>query len=393
MAIQIASYDKPSVRAEVDATPHALRVALYDQSGNPIISFGGSSTQAAPGYTRLEDGSTTQLGTIDSHGNLAVAQGTPAAAGAPWPVSQGQPAQTTGTITANLQTVSAAITGYVQSIITLHGTYAGVTFNIEASDDGGTTWYQVGAQDDTLGNYNPGNGHVTPGSNATKSYRVNHPGYTTLRVRADGYSSGTATVNINPVASPTAINPGTGYGLPVTIFGGSNSVPAGSPADASAPSSALNVGSYPSVYDPLGNSYNRVRGNYNVPAATLGLASAASTVATRTGADQTTSNANWSGKGLLLHVAISAYAGAATFTPSLQWKTAAGTYLTVWTAAAALSGNGDYSYRLYPSALDLGGVTEEKQIPLPKDWRVLLTYSGNGTTDAATTLAEGTVLI
>jgi hypothetical protein len=79
--------------------------------------------------------------------------------------------------------------------ISISGTYAGVTFIIEASDDGGTTFFPIQA-------INNGTGQAattwTPGTNASASYDVAVGGFTHIRVRATAWTSGTANVGVTP---------------------------------------------------------------------------------------------------------------------------------------------------------------------------------------------------
>lgn len=127
-----------------------------------------------------------------------------------------------------------------------------------------------------------------------------------------------------------------------------------------------------------GTGYDSARANI---AGTV-LASLANTQATRTSADQT----NYNARGAIIHVAISAYAGAPTFTPSVQMKAPNGAYVTIWTGAA-LNANGDYTYMLYPGASG-GSFTAIAPICLPREWRFVLTAAGAGGGNDATTLVD-----
>ncbi len=102
------------------------------------------------------------------------------------------------------------------------------------------------------------------------------------------------------------------------------------------------------------------------------LASEADTVATRTSADQTNTNH----RGMILHVNTANKIGTtATYTPAVQAKFNDGSYATIWTAAAALTNNGDWTYVLYPGASD-GNTTEVDGIPIPRTWRGVITVGG-----------------
>jgi hypothetical protein len=144
----------------------------------------------------------------------------------------------------------------------------------------------------------------------------------------------------------------------------------------------IGVNAFGYTYNDKSQQGDRLRGN--VPSAPL--ATQAATAATRQSADLT----NYNGRGILLHVKIANYAGAATFTPQIQWKDSDGNYVTIWTAAAALSANGDFTYLLYPGAVAGTGsaLTAISGIALPRTFRLNLNYTGNGTTDKADTTVD-----
>jgi hypothetical protein len=134
-----------------------------------------------------------------------------------------------------------------------------------------------------------------------------------------------------------------------------------------------------------GSSWDRERGNLS----STPLATQAGSNATRNSADLT----NYNGRGIALHVKVANLAGAPTFTPRIQWKDNSGNYNTIWTASAALSANGDKMYLLYPGAADAAAWTEQKQTVLPRTFRVVLVYTGNGTTDTADTTVDLEILL
>ena len=118
------------------------------------------------------------------------------------------------------------------------------------------------------------------------------------------------------------------------------------------------------------------------------LAQASGSSATRTSADFTSGDLT---RGILIHVKTANRSSTITFTPSVQWKTYTGNYLTIWTAASAIAANGDFTYFLAP----LGGgtvsasFTESKSLQIPKTFRLLLTVGSTGTMD---TLVDGVLL-
>lgn len=105
-----------------------------------------------------------------------------------------QDARTAGTITS-----AASVVGPVsvanRNVVTfsISGTYAGVTFVIEASDDG-TNWFGLQSINNATG---VAAATWTPGTNASASYDAAVGGYTSARVRATAWTSGTANVGVN----------------------------------------------------------------------------------------------------------------------------------------------------------------------------------------------------
>ena len=114
-----------------------------------------------------------------------------------------QDTATTGTITTAASTVGPlAVTQRNVITITVSGTYAGVTFVIEASDDGGTTYYPLQCINNATGQ---AASTWTPGTNASASYDSAVGGYTHLRVRSTAWTSGTA--NVRMTAQSFAYDP------------------------------------------------------------------------------------------------------------------------------------------------------------------------------------------
>jgi hypothetical protein len=109
-------------------------------------------------------------------------------------------AATTGTITTNTSSIIAPVSGYTKVLVTLHGTYAGVTFGFSLSDDGGTTYYPIEAMTTDFQSIGTS---FTPATNATVAYYVQIGGADHLQVLASAYTSGTANVRITPVNDPS----------------------------------------------------------------------------------------------------------------------------------------------------------------------------------------------
>lgn len=128
-----------------------------------------------------------------------------------------QAARVTGTITTNTATVTTSVSQYSVATITASGTYAGITINFEASDDGGTTYYPV------LGSLSSSTSSAsssfTPTANSSNMYNVTLPGITNFRVRSSAYSSGTMNIGITSTADPMVFNVAAGIVGTPTIQG------------------------------------------------------------------------------------------------------------------------------------------------------------------------------
>lgn len=80
-------------------------------------------------------------------------------------------------------------------------------------------------------------------------------------------------------------------------------------------------------------------------------------------------------KGILLIIDATAETGTAEVTPNIQaYDPVSAAWYTVWTAAAAISATGDFTYLLYPGATD-GNFTEVDGIPIPIWWRLSMTVA------------------
>lgn len=105
-----------------------------------------------------------------------------------------QDARTAGTITSATSVVGpVSVTNRNVVTFSIAGTYAGVTFVIEASDDG-TNWYGLQSINNATG---VAAATWTPGTNASASYDAAVGGYSQVRVRATAWTSGTANVGVN----------------------------------------------------------------------------------------------------------------------------------------------------------------------------------------------------
>lgn len=120
----------------------------------------------------------------------------------PLPVDATARSSATGTITTSTSTITLTGAHGGAATVFISGTYSGVTFTVELSNDG-TTWFQgvtlpVSATSGSLST------SVTPATNASAAYSVALWGATQIRVRATAYTSGTANVVIvtNGLAIP-----------------------------------------------------------------------------------------------------------------------------------------------------------------------------------------------
>lgn len=117
-------------------------------------------------------------------------------------ISDGSAPDTSGTITASAQSVTATnLDGYSTVTVTMSGTYASLSGVFEQSDDSGTTWFSVDA--DRVGSGAVESG-VTNLTNATLMWRATCSGSDSFRFRSTALTSGTVAVRLSITAMPTA---------------------------------------------------------------------------------------------------------------------------------------------------------------------------------------------
>lgn len=124
---------------------------------------------------------------------------------------------TTGTITANAQTVAADVSRASNVMIAVTGTFTGVNLSFELSIDGGTTWFATQAL-----RTNANIVEVTTGVIATSvayAWELSVNGCTNVRVRATAFTSGTVNVRILPGSFATEPIPAI-QTHPVTVTSG-----------------------------------------------------------------------------------------------------------------------------------------------------------------------------
>lgn len=237
------------------------------------------------------------------------------------------------------------VSNYRVGALALTGTFS-AQVSAQISNDGGTTW-------SSLRLLNNG-AFVSTANNTNNTYFFNIPAGAQLRVRTTSYSSGTVA---GTLALSSAPGPAHDQLVALALTSSSGDGNLGfSLADFSGNFRPLMVGS--SIFN--NSTWDRQRG---VNALSL-LTSAARTTTTDS-PDQT--NYNW--RGLILNVNVTS-AGTGSITPSIQVKDSiSNTYKTIWTAAAALTANGNYVYALYPGA-GAASFTEAVSILLSRTWRV-----------------------
>ena len=115
-----------------------------------------------------------------------------------------------GTITTSSSSIiGSAVVGYGgMSMISISGTYSGVSFGVTITDNNGTNYYNTPVYDSYAQQWLAPGAVITPGTNASKVYWVPNPmgNQNKIRVLSSAYTSGTATVQFD-ACSPGG-NPG-----------------------------------------------------------------------------------------------------------------------------------------------------------------------------------------
>ena len=105
----------------------------------------------------------------------------------------------TGNITTSSSSIlSTSGNGYSWAYVTIHGTYSGISFGITASDDSGTTYYNVPVWDVQNNKYIAPGSTISPADNSSASFIVPQSSNGSIvRVLATAYTSGTGAVAIS----------------------------------------------------------------------------------------------------------------------------------------------------------------------------------------------------
>lgn len=182
----------------------------YSQVSKPVARI--VSSCGTPPYTYavgqseqiLQDTTGTQCTAGGSGGGGGtVTQGPAAVIGGGWPITAGEPVDTTGTFTnatQNGNVTTPSVDGYASAIITIHGTYGTATATFLVSDDGGTTFYPL-ACNRTDGTSLPENGYSSL-TNSSQAWICATQGFDEIRVLSSAVASGTVNVRISQSAAP-----------------------------------------------------------------------------------------------------------------------------------------------------------------------------------------------
>ncbi|KKK86682.1 hypothetical protein LCGC14_2760830 [marine sediment metagenome] len=97
-------------------------------------------------------------------------------------------------------------------------------------------------------------------------------------------------------------------------------------------------------------------------------------------ADVSSVQDNLVGRGILIVVDVTADPASAAVTPKIRVRDENGDYNEVyWTADAAISATGEFSYLIFPTGLATGSkeldVTETVNAPLPREWQLFMDHA------------------
>lgn len=148
-------------------------------------------------------GTGTQRVTTSTDSSTTAAQGAAASIAAGWPITDGEPADTSGTFTNGTQSgnvTTPSVDGYATAIISIHGTYSTATATFLASDDAGTTFYPL-ACTRIDGSNAPELGY-TALSNTSRAWLCATQGFDEIQVLSSAVASGTVNVRISQSAAP-----------------------------------------------------------------------------------------------------------------------------------------------------------------------------------------------
>lgn len=180
-AVQVTSAPTTAVTGTFWQATQPVSIASVPSHAVTGSAANGAAVSGNPLLIAGYDGTTTRTLKTDATGNLLV--------------NGVQDARQTGNIIAATTVVGPySVNNRNVTTVTVSGTYAGVSFVVEASDNGGTTWFGLQCINNATGQ---ASSTWTPGTNATASYDAAVGGYTHIRVRATAWTSGTAAIGVS----------------------------------------------------------------------------------------------------------------------------------------------------------------------------------------------------
>lgn len=363
-------YDDIGVGRVADAA--ALSVALSTEDVAILNSIatdlnGGLPAALGAGGGLMIDGSGTALpvsgtfwpATQPVSGTVAAAQS------GSWAIQPATNNPTWSNIAANNTdgVASMAIGPYRSGAMRLTGTWVG-TVSVQVSLDNGTTWDSIPIRNTSTGNIG-----IAIGT-AAVLYTFAIPTAGLLRIRTTAYTSGTVVGAVQLSALPYY----DGTPIPVSSTGSPQITMVGSTftqVDGNSNGPNVPSGSTGNLYTPVypymfnGATWDRKRG---VIASSI-LTSAARTT-TQTGADIT----NYNFRGLILFVNVTVNGAGGSITPSIDIKdSVSAAYQKIWTAAAAITTTGLFTYVLGLDAAAPAGYTESVLRYIGRTFRTVIT--------------------
>jgi len=166
--------------AQIGATT-IVTGGLAGSQGVGGLAASGSAVSGNPILISGSDGANARSIKVDASGAVTIIAN--------------QDAINTGSIISASTTVGPfSVLNRNLATVSIRGTYAGVVFIIECSDDG-TNYYPAQSINNSTGQASS-SGSWTPGTNISASYDLAIGGYTNIRVRSTAWTSGTANIGI-----------------------------------------------------------------------------------------------------------------------------------------------------------------------------------------------------
>lgn len=267
---------------------------------------------------------------------------------------------TSGTITSTGASATGIVdvpcNGMTGAFVTVNGTFAGIVCAFEATTDG-TNWqsvltYRVDSTATTAFQNN-----VTFGTNATVQYYAIIGGFQRFRLRATGYTSGTANVNIMTCKFAQPIAPfQSGVGAPASLADGTSNPNVGA---VSAEGMLFN-----------GTTWDRARSNAGAVAVDL--------TGARTSSGTGVTATNYDATGAFIQINVTAVSGT---TPTCVFKVQYSVDGTNFddldltnAVTASITATGRYTIKVFPGIPTVAAGSCNS--PLPRVWRLAWTIGG-----------------